>query len=181
MKRLGFMNGAGLSAACASLALVGGCKAAVDNVAPAPSASQVSAPNTSGAASAPKAKPWFVGGFSGQYDAKLAPVEVKTGALHEWSIDDGKTASGAGKLSLTIDDNGVVDGSSEGALGPSHASGKVEDDTLRVAFLPDDPTSLRGVLVAQREGDGFKGTMQASSSDSLKVRSAAVELKKQPN
>jgi hypothetical protein len=181
MKRLGFLNSAGLSAACASLALASGCKAAASVAGPAPSASQVAAPSTSVVAPAAKAKPWFAGGFSGQYEAKLAPVEVKTGALREWSTDDGKAASGAGKVTLTIDDNGVVDGSSEGALGPSHASGKVEDDTLRVAFVPDDPTSLRGVLVATREGDGFKGTMQASSSDSLKVRSAAVELKKQPN
>ena len=80
-----------------------------------------------------------------------------------------------------MEDDGNVDGSSEGALGASHVSGKVEDDALRVLLAPDDPSGLRGVLVATRDGDGFKGSIQASSGDSLRVRSATVELQKQPN
>ena len=77
--------------------------------------------------------------------------------------------------------DGLVDGTSQGALGASHVSGKVEDDTLRVQFSPSDDTGLRGVLVAHREGEGFKGSIQASSGDSLRVRQASVELKKQAN
>jgi hypothetical protein len=180
MKMLGLPSCAALRI-CAALTLVGGCKAHASDPAPAASASLTAAPSASAVASAAKLKPWFSGGFTGQYEAKLAPVEVKTGAVREWGADDGKAASGPGKLNLSIDDNGLVDGSSEGALGPSHANGKIEDDILRVSFVPDDATGLRGVLVATRDGDGFKGTMQASSTDSLKVRSAAVELKKQPN
>jgi hypothetical protein len=165
---------------CTALALAGGCKAHNgSDGAPATSAQTSTAPLTSVAA--PKTKPWFSGEFSGSYEAKLAPVEVTVGAVREWKSDDGKLSSGPGKLTLRVDDDGMVDGSSEGALGADQASGKVEDDTLRVTLAPTDPSGLRGVLVATRDGDGFNGSIQASSSDSLRVRSATVELKKQAN
>ncbi|HEY1534307.1 MAG TPA: hypothetical protein VGF76_09820, partial [Polyangiaceae bacterium] len=161
-----------------TFALVSSCKAQTGTAAPSASAQASAAPI---AAPAPTTKPWFSGGFSGNYEAKLAPVEVTVGAVREWKSDDGKLSSGPGKLTLQVDDEGMVDGSSEGALGQDHASGKVEDDTLRVLLAPTDPSGLRGVLVATRDGDGFKGSIQASSSDSLRVRSATVELKKQAN
>lgn len=164
--------------ASAGLALAA-CKAEPKEAAPA-SASAASAVPAQSAPPAP-AKPWFSGHFSGEYQAKLAPVEIKAGAVKEWATDDGKSSSGPGKLSLQIGDDGVVDGSSEGALGPGRATGKVEDDTLRVQLTPDDRTGLHGTLVASRDGDGFKGTLQASSDDSLRVRGAAIELKKQSN
>jgi hypothetical protein len=160
-----------------SLGVVG-CKTAASDSAPsAPApASAVARP----AVVAAPAKPWFSGGFAGEYEAKLAPVEIKVGAVKEWAKDDGKLASGKGVLSLQIDDAGRVDGTSEGALGAGHVSGKVEDDTLRLQLSPDDDAGLHGVLVATREGDGFKGSIEASSGDSLKVRTANVELKKSP-
>jgi len=127
-----------------------------------------------------KAKPWFAGGFSGQYQAKVAPVEIKAGAIKEWSKDDGKLASGPGKIDLAIDDAGQVEGTSEGALGVGHVAGRVEDDTLHVQLSPTDDTGLHGVLVATRDGDGFKGSIEASSGDSLTVRTANIELKKSP-
>jgi hypothetical protein len=162
----------------AAFALASGCKAQAGEAAPTASAQASAAPVAS---QAPKTKPWFSGGFSGNYEAKLAPVEVTVGAVREWKSDDGKLSSGPGKLTLQVDDDGMVDGSSEGALGADNASGKVEDDTLRLLLAPTDPSGLRGVLVATRDGDGFKGSIQASSSDSLRVRSATVELKKQAN
>ncbi|HET7545945.1 MAG TPA: hypothetical protein VFK05_39020 [Polyangiaceae bacterium] len=161
------------------LAIVG-CKApsgganASASAAPAALASSAPAP-------AVKEKPWFAGGFSGEYQAKVASVEVKVGALKEWAKDDGKLASGPGKLQLTIDDRGLVDGTSEGALGAGHVSGKVEGDTLRVQLSPTEDSGLHGVLVATREGDGFKGSIEASSGDSLRVRTASIQLKKLPN
>jgi len=170
-----------LGAACAAWL---GCKAHATDAAPAPSASTAPASASaapSAAAAAPKAKPWFVGGFAGEYQAKQLPVEIKVGAVREWTSDDGKLSSGPGKLTLHIADDGAVDGSAEGALGASHVSGQVEEDTLRAQLSPNDETGLRGVLVASREGDGFKGSIQASTGDSLRVRQATVELKKQAN
>lgn len=168
---------------CTALILGAGCKTHASDATPATSAGAAVAASAAPIASiaAAKAKPWFSGGFAGSYEAKLAPVEVTVGAVREWKSDDGKLASGPGKLTLQVDDSGMVDGSSEGALGADLASGKVEDDTLRVVLAPTDPSGLRGVLVATRDGEGFKGTIQASSSDSLRVRSATVELKKQAN
>jgi hypothetical protein len=179
------MNGRALNRfavllACAAPAFASGCKAHANDPPPAASAAAVAASANASVPTA-KAKPWYSGAFQGTYDAKLAPVEIKVGAVKEWSSDDGKAASGPGKLELKIDDDGVVDGAGEGALGASHASGKVEDDTLRVVLAPTDSTGLRGVLVANREGDGFRGSIEASSGDSLRVRQAPIELKKQAN
>jgi hypothetical protein len=158
-----------------------GCKGHASDAAPAPSPSSASVAPASSAAAAPKAKPWFIGDFAGEYEAKQLPVDVKVGAVREWKSDDGKLSSGPGKLSLQIADDGLVDGTTEGALGASHLSGKVEEDTLRAELSPNDETGLRGVLVANRDGDGFKGSIQASTGDSLRVRQATVELKKRAN
>jgi len=170
------------SLVCALFGVVG-CKSPARDA--AANAAAASATAAAAVVSAPKAaapvKPWFSGDFSGQYEAKLAPVEIKVGAVKEWSKDDGKLSSGPGKLNLQIDDGGRVDGTSEGALGAGHVSGKVEDDTLRVQLTPTDDTGLHGVLIAARDGEGFKGSIEASSGDSLQVRSAAIELKKSAN
>ncbi len=156
------------------------CKTPTSDAAPNPSASVAAAVSAAPAPVAP-AKPWFSGGFAGQYEAKVATVEIKAGAVKEWTKDDGKLSSGKGVLSLQIDDAGQVSGTSEGALGAGHVSGKVEDDTLRVQLSPADDAGLHGVLVASRAGDGFKGSIEASSGDSLRVRTADIELKKLAN
>lgn len=178
----GFPCAALIGAAMIALSSMCACKGTANSGAsPAPSASALAATPSASAAPTAKAKPWYAGEFQGAYEAKLAPVDVKVGAVREWSKDDGKAASGPGKLDLKIGDDGVVDGTGEGALGPSHASGKVEDDTLRVVLAPNETTGLRGVLVASKDGDGFKGSIEASSGDSLTVRQAPIELKKKPD
>jgi len=137
-----------------------GCKAHANDAPPSPSSTAAvgAAPSASAAlspAAKPSSKPWYAGAFAGTYDAKLLPVDVKVGAIREWAKDDGKAKSGPGKLTLQIDEAGIVDGTSEGALGTGHVSGKVEDDTLRLQLLPNDDSAMRGVLVASRDGDGF--------------------------
>lgn|SRR6185369_6917342 len=167
---------------CGCLLGAAACKSPASEPTPSASASAAAAlPSSAPATAQPAAKPWFSGGFSGEYQAKVAAVDVKAGAIKEWSKDDGKLASGPGKLSLQIDDVGQVDGTSEGALGASHVTGKVEDDTLRIQLSPADDAGLHGVLVAKRDGDGFKGSIEASSGDSLRVRTASIELKKLGN
>jgi hypothetical protein len=169
------------AAACAVLLAMGGCKSPASDASTTASASAAPlAASSAPAAQAAPVKPWFSGTFSGQYEAKVAAVEIKVGAVKEWAKDDGKLASGPGKLSLQINDAGQVSGTGEGALGASQVSGKVEEDTLRVQLSPSDDSGLHGVLVATRDGDGFKGSIEASSGDSLRVRSAAIELKKSP-
>lgn len=169
-----------LTVGTACIALVG-CKAHATDAAPAASSSAAPAVAPAAATATLPAKPWFVGGFTGEYEAKQLPVDVKVGAVREWATDDGKASSGPGKLTLQVSDDGLVDGSTEGALGASHLSGKVEEDTLRARLSPSDETGLHGVLVATRDGDGFKGSIEASTGNSLRVRQATVELKKQAN
>ena len=163
------------------LALVAGCKTEPKEAAPVASASAAAPAAAPAAVAEPAKAAWFVGEFIGQYEAKLAPVEIKVGAVREWGKDDGKASSGPGKLSFKVAEDGSVDGTSEGALGAAHVTGKVEEDTLRIQFDPSDDAGLHGVLVASRDGDGFKGSINASSGDSLRVRQAAIELKKQAN
>ncbi len=176
------MNLLRILACLGSCVLLGavGCKTPSSEATPSASAAPALA-QSHAQAPAPKPKPWFSGGFSGEYQAKVATVEVKVGALKEWLKDDGKLSSGPGKLDLRIDDEGLVEGTSEGALGVGHVSGKVEGDTLRVQLSPADETGMHGVLIANRDGDGFKGSIEASSGDSLRVRTASIELKKLPN
>src|SRR6478736_3732923 len=143
--------------ACGALVGTVACnKTPAADATPAASAAASATASSAPAVAPAKAKPWFSGGFSGEYQAKVATVDVKVGAIKEWSKDDGKLASGPGKLTLQIDDAGQVDGTSEGALGAGHVSGKVD-------------------------GDGFKGSIEASSGDSLHVRTASIELKKSAN
>jgi len=157
------------------------CKTPASDPAPSPSAAVASAAGSATAKLVAPSKPWFSGGFVGEYEAKVATVEIKVGAVKEWTKGDPKLSSGPGKLSLQIDDAGQVSGTSEGALGAGHVSGKVEDDILRAQLSPADDTGLHGVLIASRAGDGFKGSIEASSGDSLRVRTAAIELKKLAN
>lgn len=163
------------------LAFGAGCNKQTNNDAPAPSATPVGSAKSAPPAAAAVAKPWFAGAFTGEYQAKTTAIQVPAGAPKEWGKDDGKLSNGPGKLSLKIDDDGLVEGTSEGALGAGQVTGKVEEDTLRVQLSPADDKGLHGVLVATREGDGFKGSIEASSGDSLQVRTAAIELKKSPN
>jgi len=178
----GLRSAAWLVVASVTSSALCGCKSRAEQTATSAASATTAAPvNASAATPAPKAKPWYSGEFQGAYEAKLAPVEVKVGAVREWSKDDGKAASGPGKLELKISDDGSIDGTSEGALGASHASGRIENDTLRVVLSPDDTKGLRGVLVASKDGDGFKGSIEASTGDSLTVRQAPIELKKKPD
>lgn len=136
--------------------------------------------------SAEPPKPWYVGTWSGDYSAQLFKVESGPGAVKDWSKDDGSKASGPGKLTLRIDDGGAIDGDSEGALGALTARGQVDGETLRIALQPKDSSSAQtdaqsfsGTLLGSRSGDAVRGRLQASSGDSLTVREASIELKKQ--
>lgn len=167
------------SSLCLMLALLAGCKTEPKpEAAPAASTTASAAPE---AVAVPAKAAWFVGEFSGQYESKLVPVDIKVGAVREWSKDDGNASSGPGKLSLKIAEDGTVEGTSEGSLGAARVTGKVEEDTLRIQLDPSDDAGLHGVLVASRDGDGFKGAINASSGDSLRVRQATIELKKSAN
>lgn len=162
------------------VALLCGCQNAPKSE-PAPSASVSAAP--AGASAAPSAaaapsKAWFEGAWQGTFDAQLFRIELPAGNVKEWKADDGKRASGEGKLSFDVSADGSVKGTATGALGELAVTGRVEDDRAALHLDSSSLEGFHGAIVAPRAGDGFKGTLSASSGDSLTVRRADVTLAK---
>jgi len=142
--------------------------------APSPSASARVAPVPSAAP-----KPWYEGTWTGSYEAELHRLPSDPGAAREWKKDEGTTATGKGSINLSVDAEGRATGEAEGPLGALGVSGSVDGESLRLSFGPrsgGSATDFRGVLVALREGEALRGTLRASSGDSLTARSAKVEL-----
>ncbi|HMJ11972.1 MAG TPA: hypothetical protein VK524_11190, partial [Polyangiaceae bacterium] len=84
-----------------------------------------------------------------------------------------------GTLTLNIDASGVITGGSEGALGSLAATGEVSEQSLRVTLQPkaaDAQQITSAFLVAERDGSSAKGSLSASTGDSLRVRQADVVL-----
>jgi hypothetical protein len=121
------------------------------------------------------AKAWFEGNWQGSFQAQLFRVET-TGGVKEWKKDDGSKASGEGQLSLSVGADGSVIGSATGALGALSVSGRVEGDRAALELSASTPDGFHGVILATQAGEGMKGTLSASSGDSLQVRQAAVSL-----
>lgn len=96
------------------------------------SAKASAGPAPSASASA-KPKPWFAGTWKGSYDASHFPIEMekKHGAVAAWKSDDGGVAVGKGEVTIQIDDDGQVSGSSKGPLGDLEATGQLDEDLLR--------------------------------------------------
>jgi hypothetical protein len=144
------------------------------SAASAPAAPVVSAPPSAAAPS----KAWFEGAWQGSFDAQLLRIELPAGNVKEWKTDDGKRASGEGKLSFNVSADGSVKGTATGALGELAVTGRVEDDRAALQLDSSSLEVFHGAIVAARAGDGFKGALSASSGDSLTVRRADVTLSK---
>ena len=150
-----------------------------DKKAPSPSAAPPAAPAASASAKAAET-PWFVGTWSGTYTARAHEVQSpKDGYVKEWREVDAGDFTGPGTLTLHIDPNGRITGGAEGALGSLAASGEVSEETLSVRLQPK-PTDAQQIssafVIAKREGSAAKGTLSASTGDSLRVRRADVAL-----
>ena len=146
---------------------------------PSPPAAPAAAPAASASAKPPE-PPWFVGTWSGNYTARAREVQSpKDGYVKEWREVDAGDFTGPGTLTLHIDASGLITGRAEGALGTLAASGEVSEETLSVRLQPT-PTDAQHIssafMIAKREGTGAKGTLSASTGDSLRVRHAEVAL-----
>ena len=133
------------------------------------------------ASAAPSAAPvakaaWFEGSWQGAFQAELFRIELPAGGVKEWKQDDGKKASGDGKLSLEAKPDGSVSGTATGALGELAVSGQVDGDRAALTLTSAQPDGFHGVILATQTPEGMKGTLNASSGDSLQVRQAAVTL-----
>jgi hypothetical protein len=130
----------------------------------------------SSAPSAVASAAWFVGAWQGAFQAELFRVEVPFGAAKEWKTDDGKEASGEGKLSLHVAADGSVTGATSGALGELSVVGHVEGDRATLTLVSARSDGFHGVVLASQTPEGMSGTISASSGDSLRVRQAKVTL-----
>jgi hypothetical protein len=158
------------------LLLLVGCRNAPKQAAPSASA----AASAAAAAAVPSAAPapWFEGAWHGSYKAELHRIELAVGGVKAWKDDDGKQASGEGKLDLQVTADGSVTGSASGALGEQRVSGRVEDERVSLSLLPLAPEGFHGVILAAQAPAGIEGTLSASTGDSLAVRKASVTLAK---
>jgi hypothetical protein len=98
------------------------------------------------------------------------------GGVKEWKQDDGKQASGEGKLSLQAAADGSVTGTATGALGNLAVAGRVDGDRAALTLTSADAGGFHGVILASQTPAGMTGTLNASSADSLQVRRANVTL-----
>jgi hypothetical protein len=142
--------------------------------APAASASATAAATAPSASATAKA--WFEGDWQGSFQAELFRVEVPAGGIKEWKQDDGKKASGEGKLSLVVSPDGTATGSANGALGDLSVNGRVDGDRAALRLASDQADGFHGTILATQTPEGMKGTLSASSGDSLQVRQASVIL-----
>jgi hypothetical protein len=144
---------------------------------PAPGAATSAQEAVSAQAPAPPpARAWFEGAWQGAFQAELFRIELPVGGVKEWKQDDGKQASGEGKLSLQAAADGSVTGTATGALGNLAVAGRVDGDRAALTLASADAGGFHGVILASQAPEGMKGTLSASSADSLQVRQANVTL-----
>jgi len=145
---------------------------------PGPAASSAAPTKASAApaASAAPTKPWFEGAWQGTFQAELFRIQMPVGGVKAWQDDDGKRASGEGKLSLEVAADGGVLGTASGALGALAVAGRVDGDRAALTLSSAEPDGFHGVILASQTPEGMKGTLSASSADSLQVRRADVVL-----
>ena len=158
------------------LLLAGACQQApkIDPV--AVGSAQPSASVAAAAAVAAPSKAWFEGAWQGVFLAELFRIEVPVGGVKEWKQDDGKAASGEGKLSLQATPDGSVTGTANGALGELLIAGHCDGDRAALTLSSAKPDGFHGVILAVQTPEGMKGTLSASSADSLQARKADVTL-----
>jgi hypothetical protein len=125
---------------------------------------------------APAAKAWFEGDWQGSFQAELFRVELQAGGVKDWQQDDGKKAAGEGKLAVAVSPDGIATGSASGALGELSVSGRVDGDRAALRLASDEADGFHGTILATQTPEGMKGTLSASSGDSLQVRQASVAL-----
>lgn len=148
--------------------------AAKDRTTTTPSARAPVAPS---AAAAPAAA-WYEGSWQGTYQAELHRIEMAAGGVKEWKKDDGAQASGEGKLSIEAKSDGSVSGQASGVLGEQVVSGRIEGEHVALKLTPARPDGFQGVILAAQAPEGIKGSLSASTGDSLVVRKASVTFSK---
>jgi hypothetical protein len=145
-----------------------------------PSADPTTAPVTAASTPARTTEAWYAGTWSGTYTAVAHRLDLSTklGGLAEWTVDDGRNGVGPGTLTLTPAADGVVTGTTAGALGKGELRGAFDGDALALRLVPEDGAGFSGVVVAHREGDEVVGALHAATSDGHVARDAQITLQR---
>lgn len=147
----------------------------------AASAAVLAAPEApASSAAAAGARPWFEGAWRGTFKAELLRIELPAGGVKEWKQDDGKRASGAGELGISVSADGDVSGAAHGALGDLVVSGRAEGDRVALTLRPTEPAGFHGFALASPSPEGMQGPLTASSGDSLQARQGQVTWSRAP-
>jgi hypothetical protein len=153
---------------------------------PSPSAAPIASAAPSGrpAASVATAPEASSASWSGNYTAKVGPVDPPANAKEKtWTNDPGSAAVGKGTVELAISaPRGDVSGQAKGPLGDMIVSGTYDGHELRANLAPKDPKAddaMTGFLMMNGEGAGpLRGSMRVSGRDARVVREASVEVTK---
>jgi len=142
-------------------------------------ASSASAASSASTGAAKATSPGSAQTFKGTYDAKAAeltlPKDVK------WKGDDvGQDGIGEGTLEITIDADGVLRGTSKGALGEAFLTGTSKDQIASGWMLRKTSGDLgfSGSFYASIDGKDLKGVLRASRGNAGALREAAFTLKR---
>jgi hypothetical protein len=144
-------------------------------------ASTAKVPTTASASpGTPTASAALAGSWTGEYDAKVARVEMPAGIRDSTrKKEPGRVAMGKGTVTLTIADGGDVSGSGKGALGDLVLVGQAEEGKVRASIspaTPDQDPALSGVLYLELGGSALTGTLRVAGPDSVVVRQSAIKL-----
>lgn len=126
----------------------------------------------------------LTGTWEGSYDAKKGAVVLPDRVKDKTrSGDDGKLASGPGKVELTILPTGEVRGKSTGALGDARLTGRLDTGSayLSVSWYPEDatkPNAMTGVLLGPLKDGVISAMIRVAGPDAVIVREAKIDLKK---
>ena len=155
---------------------------------PAPAVTQLvasalaSASSSAPSTEAPQSFDALAGEWEGAYEAKKGKVEMPAGVADPARAkDDGKIASGAGQVKLTVLASGDVTGKSTGALGAASIRGKIDGKMLKASFFPDNPgapNAMTGVLVGPIKNGEVQAELRVAGGDALLVRQANFVLKR---
>ena len=120
--------------------------------------------------------------YAGKYSVAVGKMYVPD--QKDWSSvkfkNDETKLLGDGEISLVVDGNGRVSGTTEGGpLGASVLDGTSDGTTLTATVRRKDPSDegLTGTLVAKIAGDTLDGTMKLAESNAAVVRDAKLEAK----
>ncbi len=148
----------------------------------ATSASAAAAGSASGApsgAAAPSNTGVAAASYEGEADVTVADLTLPDNV--KWKGDvEASDGVGKAKITLSVDEAGVVTGSGSGALGDVVVTGRAIAGVVSATLLRKSPSDMgyTGTLYATEEGGALKGTLHVSKGNAGGLREGKFTLSK---